>query len=361
MSIPQTITKGIIPKYSSRQNYNQAPKPLNQESSNESASSNILISKAYSSKNRMAGGLITGKQNISPKTPEDSRSDSSKQRSRQQKDFKIELDSIELQERLLQQEIQSIDFAGHKQRLFDSLQAITEENKEMEETFGKKPNFNNKPNQVSIKTRGNEEENKSNQNLLKMLQDYKVIPQRAIQIDLKSRENPENSKLVMKSSELVENNKPTQPQFKEIKVKQYFYDDPSQHEPVDETEEFYQPTDKREKSPLQKKYAGRGRTEPNEKRNSNKSKELGGNQRIFDKNERKIGANYGNKEVIKRTGQMIMRQSGASIGTSITNQLKKSESANKDELRDSKESLRTASKDYVRINPKIDIKKLLYS
>lgn len=361
MSIPQTITKGIIPKYSSRQNYNQATKPLNQDSSNESASSNILISKAYSSKNRMAGGLITGKPNTSSNIPEDSRSDSSKQRARQQKEFKIELDSIESQERLLQQEIQSIDFAGHKQRLFDSLQAITEENKEMEETFGKKPNFNNKPNQVSIKTRGNEEENKSNQDLLKMLQDYKVIPQKIIQKDLKSSEIPENLNFVKKKSEVIENNKPTQPQFKEIKVKQFLYDDGNQYEPVEETEEFYQTTNKREKSPIPKKYAGRGRTEPNEKRNSNRSKELGGNERVFDKNERKIGGNYGNKEVIKRTGQMIMRQSGVSIGSGVTSQLKKSESVKKEDLRDSKESLRTASKDYVRVNPKIDIKKLLYS
>jgi hypothetical protein len=276
--------------------------------------------------------------------------------------FKKELEEIENQEKMLQSEIQALDFNGPKLRLFESLQAIAEENKDMEETLGKNNPFAFQPSAILIKNTGNQDENFANQEFFKKLQqDYeKKIENQSI--DGKNQKNERKAQVfdeknqknegiaqvfneknlkneekygknhvllkdLRKKSDNQEKNNIEEKGLKEIKVKQYVKNEENKTEPkvLNETEEFYENVEKF--SPKQiKKYAGRGRVFSNDRKNKENP----------------------------RGGSSGMRESYQSEKT------KKSELGKK-EIRDSKESLATVSKDYVRVNPKIDIKQLLYS
>jgi len=194
--------------------------------------------------------------------------------------MKTQLQNLELQEKILEGDINTIDQEGYKQRLFESLQAITEEAKEMEES-----------------SKGSV---------------FKVL----------GTERKE-------SAELIDQTKVT-----EIKVKQFVLgqsgpviveEQEKKSEKFEENEGFCMEVEKSPK--LSGKYAKRGRV----------------------RMERKTDAS-GKRGV----SEGVMMKSQYSAESKISGYTKISDKG-------SKENLKSAVKDYVRVNPKIDIKKLLFS
>ena len=194
--------------------------------------------------------------------------------------MKVQLQNLEFQEKELVNDLNNIDQQGYKLRLFESLQAISEEAKEMEES-----------------SKGSV---------------FKVL-------GVEKKENAEFS----------DQNKVT-----EIKVKQFVLgqsgpviveEQEKKSEKLEENEGFCMEVEKSPK--LNGKYSKRGRV----------------------RLERKTDAS-GKRGV----SEGVMMKSQYSAESKISGYTKLSDKG-------SKENLKNLVKDYVRVNPKIDIKKLLFS
>lgn len=200
---------------------------------------------------------------------------------------------METQEKALENELNNIDQLGYKERLFESLQAITEEAKEMEES-----------------SKGSV---------------FKAF-------------GAEKKEIIEKNekSEKIEPNKVT-----EIKVKQYLFGQKELVKPIEEEQEkTIEKLDEEEGFV----NADGGEIVAKNQKNSGKYARRG---RGTWKQQQDAYGKRGVSEGVMMKSQ-YSEESRISMNTKITG-------------KGSKENLNSEAKDYVRVNPKIDIKKLLYS